>query len=117
MKTQRGPSIAAGPIIDLHPASSEVEVSFVMPCLNEVQTLENCIKAARKCIEDNGLRGEVIVADNGSTDGSQELARRCGARVADIAHKGYGHALMGGIAAARGRYIVMGDSDESYDFG
>jgi hypothetical protein len=108
---------APKPIIDLHPAQSEIEVSFVMPCLNEVRTLENCIKAARRCIDQNGLRGEVIIADNGSTDGSQDLARRCGARVVDIAHKGYGHALMGGIAAARGRFVVMGDSDESYDFG
>ena len=107
---------AAKPIIDLHPAHSEVEVSFVMPCLNEVETLESCIRAARRCIEDNGLTGEVIVADNGSTDGSQSLARRCGARVVDIPHKGYGHALMGGIGAARGRFIVMGDSDDSYDF-
>ncbi len=93
-----------------------MEVSFVMPCLNESRTLANCIKAARRCIEENGLVGEVIIADNGSTDGSQELARRCGARVVDVPHKGYGHALMGGIGAARGRFVVMGDSDESYDF-
>src|SRR5689334_12930815 len=84
----------------------EVEVSFVMPCLNEAATLEACIGAARRCLEENGVAGEVIVADNGSTDGSQELARRCGARVVEVAEKGYGHALMGGIAAARGRYIV-----------
>jgi glycosyltransferase involved in cell wall biosynthesis len=94
----------------------EVEVSFVMPCLNEARTLEACIRAARKCIDSNGLAGEVVVADNGSTDGSQELARRCGARVVDIAQKGYGHALIGGINAAHGRFVVMGDSDQSYDF-
>jgi glycosyltransferase involved in cell wall biosynthesis len=116
MLAQRGPATAQQPIIDLHPAGAQVEVSFVMPCLNESRTLEGCIRAAQRCIDDNHLAGEVIVADNGSTDGSQDLARRCGARVADVASKGYGHALMGGIAAARGRYIVMGDSDGSYDF-
>ncbi|MEO1934159.1 MAG: glycosyltransferase family 2 protein [Myxococcales bacterium] len=94
-----------------------IEVSFVMPCLNEVETLEGCIKAARKCIADHGLQAEVIVADNGSSDGSQELATRCGARVVVVTDKGYGAALTGGFAAARGRYLVMGDADQSYDFG
>src|SRR3954464_3670435 len=92
-----------------------LEVSFVMPCLNEIQTLEGCIAAARTCIDDNGLAGEVVIADNGSTDGSQALARKAGARVVEVREKGYGSALRGGIAAARGRFIVMGDSDLSYD--
>jgi hypothetical protein len=97
-------------------APTAVEVSFVMPCLNEIQTLKGCIQAARACIDKHDLAGEVVVADNGSADGSQALARRCGARVIDIREKGYGSALRGGIAAARGRFIVMGDSDLSYDF-
>lgn len=94
----------------------EVELSFVMPCLNEAETLAGCIDAARRCIEENGLSAEVIVADNGSTDGSQQIARERGARVVDVSLKGYGNALQGGIAASRGRYIIMGDSDMSYDF-
>ncbi len=96
--------------------TGEVEVSFVLPCLNEARTLEPCIRAAQKCLADHNLHGEVIVADNGSTDGSQTLATALGARVIDIPAKGYGNALIGGIAAARGRYIVMGDADDSYDF-
>ncbi len=98
------------------PLGGEVEVSFVMPCLNEAETLETCIAAANKCIAENNLSAEIIVADNGSTDGSQDIARRCGARVVTVAEKGYGSALMGGIEAAGGRYIIMGDADASYDF-
>src|SRR5262245_61209213 len=94
--TQEPPLNLTMPKIDLEPRDS-VEVSFITPCLNEVRTLEQCIKAARRCIEENGLSGEVIVGDNGSTDGSQDLARRCGARVVDVPDKGYGNALMGGI--------------------
>ena len=94
-----------------------VEVSFVMPCLDEAETLAGCIRAARTCFERNGLVGEVVVADNGSTDGSQEIARAEGARVVDVAERGYGSALMGGFEAAHGRYLVMGDADQSYDFG
>ena len=96
--------------------SEGVEVSFVMPCLDEAETLETCISAAQRCIESHGLAGEIIVADNGSSDGSQEIARRCGARVVDVKERGYGAALMGGFEAATGRYLVMGDADESYDF-
>ena len=96
--------------------SEGVEVSFVMPCLDEAETLEACISAAQRCIESHGLAGEIIVADNGSSDGSQEIARRCGARVVDVKERGYGAALMGGFEAATGRYLVMGDADESYDF-
>lgn len=92
-------------------------VSVVMPCLNEAETLERCVRRALGAIEASGLTGEVLVADNGSTDGSQEIARRAGARVVDVPERGYGAALLGGIAAARGRHVVMGDADDSYDFG
>jgi len=93
-----------------------IEVSFVMPCLNEAETLEACIRKARRAIEAHGLPAEIVVADNGSTDGSQEIARRLGARVVPVAARGYGAALAGGIGAARGRYVIMGDADDSYDF-
>ena len=100
------------------PASDHdsVELSVVMPCLNEAETLGVCIEKAQQALNDLGIRGEIIVADNGSTDGSQEIARRMGARVVAVEPKGYGSALMGGIAAARGEFIIMGDSDDSYDF-
>jgi glycosyltransferase involved in cell wall biosynthesis len=94
-----------------------VEVSFVMPCLNERLTLPRCIEMAQQCIRDHNLSAEIVIADNGSTDGSQDLARSLGARVVDVTSKGYGNALMGGFRAARGTYIIMGDSDASYDFG
>ena len=87
-----------------------------MPCLNEVETLETCVQKALSALADNKIPGEVIVADNGSTDGCQELATRLGARVVNVAAKGYGNALMGGIAAARGKFVLMGDADDSYDF-
>jgi glycosyltransferase involved in cell wall biosynthesis len=93
-----------------------IEVSVVMPCLNEVETLGICIKKAQRAFRENNIVGEVVVADNGSTDGSQSLAIRLGARVVDVSARGYGNALMGGIASARGKYIVMGDADDSYDF-
>ena len=93
------------------------EVSVVMPCLNEADTLATCISKARRAMDEAGIRGEVVVADNGSTDGSREIARRAGARVAEVRERGYGNALIGGITAARGRYVVMGDADDSYDFG
>lgn len=92
-------------------------VSVVLPCLNEAETVALCVKAALAALERSGLTGEVLVADNGSTDGSQELARAAGARVVLVPQRGYGAALLGGIAAARGRTIVMGDADMSYDFG
>lgn len=94
----------------------ECELTIVMPCLNEAETLEVCINKARGFIEKYGIDGEVVIADNGSTDGSQGLATKCGARVVDVVAKGYGSALMGGIRAARGRFIIMGDADDSYDF-
>lgn len=94
----------------------EVALTVLMPCLNEVRTLAACIDDAQTYLRESGLSGEVLVADNGSTDGSIELAVRSGARVVHVDKKGYGSALMAGIAAARGRYVVIGDSDQSYDF-
>lgn len=93
-----------------------MEVSIVMPCLNEAETLQACLKKANKFLEENKIIGEVIVADNGSTDGSQEIAIRNGARLIQVPEKGYGSALMSGSKAAAGKYIIMGDSDDSYDF-
>ena len=87
-----------------------------MPCLNEAETLARCIEKARAGIEKAGVQGEVLIADNGSTDGSQEIAVRCGARVVPVTAKGYGSALRGGIEAAHGKWIIMGDADDSYDF-
>ena len=92
------------------------EFSAVMPCLDEAETLATCIRKARSAFERLGLAGEVVVADNGSTDGSQAIARECGARVVDAKERGYGSALMSGIAAAKGRFIIMADSDDSYDW-
>jgi glycosyltransferase involved in cell wall biosynthesis len=96
--------------------NAALELSIVMPCLNEAETLANCIRKAQQAIRAHGLKAEIIIADNGSTDGSQALAARLGARVANVAEKGYGSALRGGIQAARGEFIIMGDSDDSYDF-
>ncbi|WP_235933812.1 glycosyltransferase family 2 protein [Agromyces humi] len=87
-----------------------------MPCLNEAETLATCIRKAQGYFERSGVVGEVVIADNGSTDGSQDIARELGARVVDVAEKGYGSALMGGIEAALGEYVIMGDADDSYDF-
>ncbi|MEA2173503.1 MAG: hypothetical protein QOD00_1095 [Blastocatellia bacterium] len=95
---------------------SVVELSVVMPCLNEAETLAICIEKARSSLEREKVAGEIIIADNGSTDGSQAIAEAAGARVVAVEAKGYGSALMGGIAAARGQYIIMGDADDSYDF-
>jgi glycosyltransferase involved in cell wall biosynthesis len=92
------------------------ELTILMPCLNEAETLAVCIGKARAFIERAGIAGEVLIADNGSTDGSQEIATGAGARVVDVDEKGYGAALMGGIVAARSRFIIMGDADDSYDF-
>ena len=96
--------------------SSEIELSIVIPCLNEADTLAECVEKAQRTINENHIAAEVIVADNGSTDGSQAIATRLGARIVHVPERGYGSALMGGIAAARGRFILMGDADGSYDF-
>jgi glycosyltransferase involved in cell wall biosynthesis len=98
-------------------AAASLQVSIVMPCLNEAETLASCIQSAQRSLEKGGLRGEVIVADNGSTDGSVAIARELGARVVEVAKRGYGNALIGGIEAAEGELVVMGDADASYDFG
>jgi glycosyltransferase involved in cell wall biosynthesis len=108
--------MASSTIASVASQPDELELSIVMPCLNESRTVATCIDKARAFLKSHGIEGEVIVADNGSTDGSQELAIRHGARVIDIPSRGYGSALQGGIAAARGRYVIMGDSDDSYDF-
>jgi len=93
-----------------------LELSIVMPCLNEVETLATCIHKAQLAIARHHLDAEIIVADNGSSDGSQAVAHELGVRVVEVARKGYGSALIGGIAAARGRFVIMGDADDSYDF-
>ena len=97
-------------------SKADIELSIVMPCLNEAETLRTCIVKAQRSLKKHSISGEVIVADNGSTDGSQAIAAEMGARVVHIEAKGYGSALMGGISAADGMYIIMGDADDSYDF-
>ncbi len=97
-------------------AEAEVELSIVLPCLNEAETVGTCIEKAHRSLIENKIVGEIIVADNGSTDGSQAIAAHSGARVISVDSKGYGSALLGGITYARGKYIIMGDADDSYDF-
>lgn len=97
-------------------APNPIELTILMPCLNEAETLATCITKAFGYLASSGVSGEVVIADNGSIDGSQDIARSLGARVVDIPIRGYGAALQGGIQAARGRYVIMGDSDDSYDF-
>lgn len=94
----------------------EIELTILMPCLNEAETLEICISKANTFLREHNVSGEVLIADNGSTDGSQEIARKNGARVVDIKEKGYGSALRGGSENAYGKYVIMGDADDSYDF-
>jgi len=96
--------------------SEKLDLTIVMPCLNEAETLATCIRKAQTGIAKAGITGEVLIADNGSTDGSIQIAESLGARVERVQEKGYGNALRGGIQAARGRWILMGDSDDSYDF-
>ena len=115
--TARNPSAASSSEAHIEPVASDgPEISFVTPCLNEAATIEACVREIQACIAEHRLSAEIVVADNGSTDGSRELARAQGARVVEVPERGYGSALMGGIEAARGRLIVMGDSDLSYDF-
>jgi len=97
-------------------AAAACELTILMPCLNEAETIGTCVEKAVGFLARSGVAGEVLIADNGSTDGSQALAEAKGARVVAVARKGYGSALMGGIEAARGRYVIMGDADDSYDF-
>ena len=94
----------------------DIELSIVMPCLNEADTLATCIEKAQRAMREANINGEILIADNGSTDRSPEIARGLGARVIHVEEKGYGNALMGGINAARGTYVIMGDADDSYDF-
>jgi glycosyltransferase involved in cell wall biosynthesis len=94
----------------------ELELTILMPCLNEAETIAACIGKAMAFLHANGIAGEVLVADNGSTDGSRDIAQSLGARVHPVEERGYGAALLGGMSAARGRYIIMGDADDSYDF-
>lgn len=96
--------------------SKKLELSVVIPCLNEADTLEICIAKINQILNEHKIEGEIIVADNGSTDGSPQIANRLQARLVTIEEKGYGNALMGGIAAAKGKFIIMGDADDSYDF-
>jgi glycosyltransferase involved in cell wall biosynthesis len=95
------------------PADNDLELTVLMPCLNESASLSVCIDQALEAMRANGIRGEALIADNGSTDGSQRIAAEHGARVVPIETRGYGSALRGGIAAARGKYILMGDADAS----
>jgi glycosyltransferase involved in cell wall biosynthesis len=97
-------------------SDSAIELSIVLPCLDEAETVATCIGKAHGFLASRGIRGEVVVADNGSSDGSRDIARRHGARVLEVSERGYGNALCAGIAAARGRYVIMGDADDSYDF-
>jgi glycosyltransferase involved in cell wall biosynthesis len=120
-KRQGGPMSSIAPDEQIRKQKTDAEaapeLSVVLPCLNEARTLPACIAQIQRAIENHSLSAEIIVADNGSTDGSGELAAELGARVAPVTDRGYGSALMGGIAAARGRFVIMGDADASYDFG
>src|SRR5260370_40121214 len=101
---------------DQQETAAACELTVLMACLNEAETLGTCISKAKVSIKSLGLKGEVLIADNGSTDGSQDIARGLGARVVNVERKGYGNAIMRGIATAHGKYVIMGDSDDSYDF-
>jgi glycosyltransferase involved in cell wall biosynthesis len=94
----------------------ELELTILMPCLNEAETLATCIVKARSYLDRSGIAGEIVIADNGSTDGSQQIAQHLGARVIPVSERGYGAAIAGGVDAARGRYVIMADADDSYDF-
>jgi len=97
-------------------SEQEFELTVLMPCLDEAETLATCIEKARRCAQEIGISTEILIADNGSTDGSQDIARELGARVINVPDKGYGNALIAGISAAKGSYIIMADADDSYDF-
>ncbi len=108
------PKEGAGIHLSVEPAT--LDLTILMPCLNEAETIETVVRKAKAWLDKSGLSGEVLVADNGSRDGSQAMAEALGARVVSVPEKGYGAALMGGIRAAHGRYVIMGDADDSYDF-
>ena len=110
------PGVEAGEATALLADEEKIELSVVMPCLNERETVGSCVRKALASLRAANIQGEVIVSDNGSTDGSQQIARAEGARVIQVADKGYGNALNGGILGARGVYVLMADSDDSYDF-
>jgi glycosyltransferase involved in cell wall biosynthesis len=93
-----------------------IDLTILMPCLNEAETLARCVEKAKLGIQRSGVRGEILIADNGSTDGSQAIAEKSGARVVAVKEKGYGSAIIGGVRAASGKWIIMGDADDSYDF-
>jgi glycosyltransferase involved in cell wall biosynthesis len=97
-------------------AAPPCEVTVLMPCLNEAETVGICVRKAKHYLDSRGIAGEVVIADNGSSDGSQAIAFAMGARVVSVPQRGYGSALMAGIAAARGQFVIMGDADDSYDF-
>ena len=105
-------NVGVEPLPDTAPVC---RLSVVLPCLDEAETLATCITKAQRSMKELGIHGEVVVADNGSSDGSQQIARRLGARVIDVPVKGYGSALLGGISAARSEFVVMADADDSYD--
>jgi glycosyltransferase involved in cell wall biosynthesis len=110
------PMATARPETDMRPTAETVEVSVVIPCLNEANSLGICIAKALSAFSSAGISGEVVVADNGSTDGSVQIAQECGARVIAVRERGYGAALKAGIAGSRGSFVIMGDADDSYDF-
>ena len=97
-------------------SEADLELTILMPCLNEAETLGQCVQKAQGFLRDHRVRGEVLVSDNGSEDGSPDIARRLGARVVHAPTRGYGAALIYGTSAARGKYVIMGDADDSYDF-
>jgi len=119
VETKHAPSLQPQTTTELvtSVAGSPVDVSVVIPCLNEANSIGICVEKAKKAFAEAGLRGEVVVADNGSTDGSIAIAEKLGARVVSVEQRGYGSALKAGIRAARGAFIIMGDADDSYDFG
>ena len=110
----------ADELSDIPVAAPQPDVSIIMPCLNERDSLPFCISNAQKALammaERYGLTGEIVIADNGSTDGSQWLSETMGARVQPVSERGYGSALIGGCRGAKGRFLLMGDADGSYDF-
>lgn len=97
-------------------SASELELTILMPCLNEAETIKTCVEKALCFLKNSGIIGEVLIADNGSSDGSQEIAVQSGARVVNVPQKGYGNALLSGIKEAKGKFVIMGDADDSYDF-